>query len=341
MVKYAILALLLAVGCTPQKPPRAAVVMREGTTVRTSCPEERPSLEDPGLETKLENLLIERVCVYGGNADDLITLKVGDRITAANVRESAEKLRDSKRFEDFEIGAEPRGSGAVVYVSLRELPIVEGTGERLDPYGVIREKKRTVEELVAKGYGSATCEAVIEPTEPGHVRVTYKVERGPLWKFDQLVFQNASKLSQRELEAATRLSNGEPFDSDRVQIASMYILDAYYNSGMLTAKVDEPRRDVTDDGKVTLTWNVVEGDVYSVGTIKLGKSTPWMQKELLPLLRLKPRVVFNRSLIAADLQTMRDYGQNKRKKRLEITPAITLDAAKKTVDVLLDVDEKE
>ena len=121
----------------------------------------------------------------------------------------------------------------------------------------------------------------------------------------------------------------------------MYLLDAYYNHGMLTAKVDEPHRDVTEDGKVTLTWNVYEGDVYSVGAIKLGKSAPWMQRELLPLMRLKPRVVFNRSMIAADLQAMRDYGQRRRKKRLEITPSMALDGAKKTVDVVLDVEEKD
>jgi outer membrane protein assembly factor BamA len=110
----------------------------------------------------------------------------------------------------------------------------------------------------------------------------------------------------------------------------------YLDRGMLLAKLDEPELDVAEDGAVTVTFAVVEGDVYRLKTIRFENLANELVGELLPKMKSRPRQVFNRSRLMADIEilteTLKARGMD-----VEFSLRTDIDQVTKTVELVFDV----
>lgn len=350
--------LLLLAACGPAEHPHA-VMMREGTTVRTSCADDIPELYEGSVDvTKPYNTRIDRICYYGASndtrakVDGALGFTIGDKLTEAAVRPAMDKIMATKLVDNVSIGAEQRGDGVVVYVSVHELPRVDEVifdgekispppftaGSTVNPRALAAAATKIKDEYVAKGYGDAKADFTTEPTMPGHVRVRCAVVPGPQWKVKKTAFAGIAKVNDADLRHAIAIEDGSVYDQDVIDIAEMRMIDVYYNHGLINAKVSGPEREVAADGGVTLTWKVDEGDAYTVSAVRFGKISPKLQKQMAAVITTKPKSVFDRAKIVSDAQAATAVYARSGKKA-SIAPAIKVDDKKKTIDLTFDVVE--
>jgi outer membrane protein assembly factor BamA len=178
----------------------------------------------------------------------------------------------------------------------------------------------------------------IEETGPGRVRVRFVVNEGAPWKIVKLAFSGAKKVPEADLRKASSLQEGASFDAEKVERATLLLMELYFNRGMIMSRVAEPKRDVTSDGSVVLTWTIEESDVFRVGTVRFSKLGEKLQKELTAEMKTQPRAVFDRSKLVADLARIQAWFKA-RGQAVEAVPLTKLDAAKKTIDLELEIGE--
>ena len=131
---------------------------------------------------------------------------------------------------------------------------------------------------------------------------------------------------------------GASFDDEKVEKATLAVSGLYFDRGLLEVRIDEPKKDAASDGAVTITISITEGEVYKVGTVKLGKLGEKLDKELQAKMKTKPKQVFDRSVLLADVEKIKETFKAKNQK-VEVLPRTELDAKTHTVNLQLDVEE--
>ena len=363
LLHLALLALLLA-GCDEPKP---VAKPPPAPPAAPRCPDKAPPLDaDPQSAAALDGKIVERVCVIGtttpeGLADvtkALIT-KPGDKIDANKVRDDITALVKLQLLDDVSVFADPAGDKIILVYDVKERPriaevVFEGAtvlGQQGLAGKIPLEKKRPLDrsevralvnglrdEYQHRGYGAAKVDAVVEPAPNGMVRVKIVVVEGPQWKLAKLVFKNASKVKEADLKKASDLLEGQTFDDEKIEKAVLALSALYFDRGMLEVRIEEPKKDAASDGAVTITITINEGEVYKVGTVKIGKLGEKMDKELQAKMKTKPKQVFDRSVLLADVDRIKETFKAKNQK-VEVLPRTELDAKTHTVNLLLDVEE--
>jgi outer membrane protein insertion porin family len=334
----------------------------------SKCPDKPPPLDaDPRSAGAMEGKVVDRVCVLGASNDGqkavtkAVATKAGEKVNSDRIRDDIAALVKLNTLDDVSVFAAPSADKDKVLVvfAVKERPriaeVVFDGAKVLSEQGltgkVPLEKARPLDksevrqlvnmlrdEYAHRGYGGAKIDAAIEPVADGSVRVRFVVSEGPQWKLVKVVFKGAAKVKEADLKKSAELAEGAPFDDEKVEKAMMQLSALYFDKGMLEVRVEPPKKDTTTDGNVTVTFNITEGDVYRVGTIKFAKVEPKQEKELLSKMKTRPKQVFDRSQLLADITKMKDYfkGQNQ---NVEILPRTELDQKTKTVSLLLDVEE--
>ena len=185
------------------------------------------------------------------------------------------------------------------------------------------------------GYGEARVVITTVPTSQGHVNVRVDVVPGPKWHLAKLAFLGAKRLALPDLRAAAALEDGSVYTQDRVDAASLRLTDLFMDRGLMRAQMAE-KRDIAEDGGVTITWTITEGDVFIVREVKLEGLAAASAKELNPKLALKPKAPFSRALSFDDQTRIHDFF-SARGEDVLVTPAMKVDEAKKTVDLAYNV----
>jgi outer membrane protein assembly factor BamA len=354
-------------GCGDEPRPPAKPPVKPPTA--TACPDKAPPLDaDPRSAAALDGKVVERVCVIGatltpeGQAEvtKAIVTKPGDKIDANKVRDDITALVKLQLLDDVSVFAEPVGDKGVVLVyDVKERPriaevVFEGA-QVMNQAGLAGkiplEKKRPLDrsevralvnalrdEYSHRGYGGAKVDAVIEPAPNGTVRVRFVIVEGPQWKLTKVVFKGAQKIKEADLKKAADLLEGTAFDDEKVEKAALALSALYFDRGLLEVRIDDPKKDAATDGAVTLTFNITEGEVYKVGTIKIGKLGEKLDKELQAKMKTKPKAVFDRSVLLADVERIKETFKAKNQK-VEVLPRTELDSKTHTVNLLLDVEE--
>lgn len=356
-------ALLMACGDDPRPPPKPPAPKPQVA----ECPDRAPPLDaDPRSAAALDGKTVERVCVIGATAEGqpevtkAMVTKPGDKIDANKVREDITALVKLQLLDDISVFAVPTSEGKVVVVyDVKERPriaevIFEGAKIMSDAglTGKIPlEKRRPLDrsevralvnalrdEYQHRGYGAAKVDAVIEPAPNGMVKVRFVIVEGPQWKLVKLVFKGATKVKEADLKKAADLLEGAIFDDEKLEKASLALSALYFDRGLLEVRIDEPKKDAASDGSVTVTFGITEGEVYKVGNLKLGKLGEKVDKELQAKMKTKPKQVFDRSVLLADVERIKEFFKAKNQK-VDVLPRTELDAKTHTVNLTLDVEE--
>jgi outer membrane protein assembly factor BamA len=344
------------VGAGPVKAPAKAT---------NECPSEPPSSKpSPHEGDALETRVIARPCVYGVDANDRVSIekqlrsRAGKRLDMASVADDVRDLMKTERFDHVEVSAIPSGHEVLVAFNLKERPrigevvfqgasILEKDGlpsqadvqkERYLSMGLVYDAMRLVrDEYHRRGYKRMSIDVSTELLSPKRARVKFVVVEGPQSKIGPISFAGNSKVSNAEVRKASHIDVGEPLDEEKINRAVVAIQELYLDRGMIQVQVEPVLGQPAPDGATSLTWNIVEGDVFRIGASKVGNLGA---KSPSPKLKTKMGAPFSRTAIDDDVKTV-IHAFAVRGQKVMVVPRRDIDLQKRTVDVAFDVTPAE
>lgn len=329
------------------------------------CPTRPPTADaTPGKLDGVAGKRIAKMCLFGLDGDartqaqKALRSHESDPLDIERVREDIGALLKTGVVDDVAISAMPSGEEVVLVYVLKERPRIAEVGfegahvfEKEGLTGKIAmEKLRPLvmaevhdllaamrEEYGRRGYRSAKVDAKVEPAGPSLVKLKFVVVEGPQWKIGKVTFKGAKAVPEKDLKKAAALEEGTPFDDEKIERATLMVSALYFDRGMINAHVDRAAGEPDKEGNTTLAFTVEEGEVFRIGNIKLGKLASADEKALLGKLKSKPKQVFSRSTLVEDVKTLTDTFAA-RGQKVDVLPRTDVDAKKKTLDVILDVE---
>jgi outer membrane protein insertion porin family len=238
-----------------------------------------------------------------------------------------------------------------------------------DPTKVKKAEVVLKELLSEHGRQFATIRTEIRPIPPNAIGVTFAIKEGPKVKVGHIRFRGNKHVNDRILRAAMKnlkpigvphsifLENifAKTYDATKLEEDTERVRAEYQNRGYFKVLVDDPKTEIHDTGRsgfhipwiqpglgkdVDITMPIEEGDRYRLGTITFKNNKAITNiAALRTLFPMKDGDIFSREKISKGLENIRKaYGEAG---YINFTPVpdTKFDDEKKTVDVIIDVDE--
>jgi outer membrane protein assembly factor BamA len=172
------------------------------------------------------------------------------------------------------------------------------------------------------------------------VRVRMKVDEGPLSRLVKIDFRGNKAVSEADLRKVAALAVGQPFVQDVVDRAVLEVSALMFDRGLVEMRVSAEVGAKEPSGARPVTFVVEEGAVHTLGAIHVTNLGAPLERELLDkVVRARPRQVFSRSAVVADLERVKAFFA-KRGQSVEIVPLSEVDPLKKTVALTLQIDAR-
>lgn len=302
-----------------------------------------------------------------------LTLKEGDPYTADMIRTQMRLIYDMGFFEDVRIETEPGAQGVKVAFVVQEKPFIteivfDGnehlTEEKLREKVTIRSQsfldQQQVKESAEKirlayqedGYYNVQVIPIVLSLEEDRKRLTLFIKEGDRAKIKTVVFEGRTAVQKKELlkVMATRewvfllsyftdaglLKREElPNDIERIK-------EVYMNKGYLDVQVGLPALELSEDKKwFTVRFPIVEGRVYTFGSLEFRGNTVFEEEELRKGSRIVPGEIFQRAKLREETARLEElYGQ-KGYAFVEASPSVTPDRETRTAAIRIHIKEGE
>src|SRR5271167_1228248 len=234
----------------------------------------------------------------------------------------------------------------------------------------IKKAEVVLKELLSEhGRQFATIRTEKRDIPPNAVAVTFVVKEGPKVKVGQIRFKGNKHINDRTLRAAMKnlkpigiphsifLENlfSKTYDATKLEEDTERVRAEFQNRGYFKVLVDEPKTEIHDTGhtgfhipwiqpgqgkSVDITMPIEEGERYHLGTITF-KNNKAIQSTaaLRSLFPMKDGEIFSREKVAKGLENLRKAYGTDGYINFTSVPDTKFDDVKKTVDLIIDVDE--
>jgi len=184
----------------------------------------------------------------------------------------------------------------------------------------VKEDSEKIREFYQKaGYNQAKVEYRIERDRAnGTGKVFFTVSEGAKVRIRRVDFEGNTSFTDRKLRKVieTRkwnlfswLTDTGKFRDDRFETDFEKLRDHYREEGFLDVEIDQAkaRFDYPKPGRLVLTFSIVEGRRYKLGTISITGNTLYPTDKLLAALRMKTGDTFSPGKVEKDQKTLEDY----------------------------------
>lgn len=256
-----------------------------------------------------------------------LPIRIGDKIDKQEISDSIRSLFSSKNFSDIKAVYD---NGSLLYV-VQERPTIAkisfsgnksiedkqlqksldssgmNTGEALDQTR-LNEIERSLEDFYySVGKYSASVKAVVTPLPRNRVDISFIFTEGRSAKIKQINFIGNSVFSDSDLKDRMKLSADSSwfniFNDDKYKKQVLggdleRIKSFYLNNGYLKFKIASTNVSLTPDKKgVYLTFNLSEGNAYTVKSIKLNGTLAGHETEFNELVKFDENELYDGSKI--------------------------------------------
>ena len=266
--------------------------------------------------------------------------RVGRPYSAQVTEEDVRNLYATGNVSNVRIFGEPAGDGVKVIVvvatkstvsevaitgaerikvsKLRE-EITTKPGEALSEASLEGDRQKMIELYRNKGFSDVDVRYRTESNErQGTSRVVFEVTEGAKTKIDDVLFQGNTALSRRDLLKVVKTkpkgllnvfsSTAGKLNSDQIEEDRNAIRDLYNSRGYIDVDV-QPALIARTGDKVDVTFPIVEGQQYKVGTVTFTGAQVFPLDELTRVTKLKAGSVYSPQGMAADRKAVSDlYG---------------------------------
>ncbi len=234
----------------------------------------------------------------------------------------------------------------------------------------IKKAEVVLKDLLAEhGRQFATVRTEIRPIPPAAVGISFVVKEGPKVKVGKIQFRGNVHIKSRTLRAAMKnlkpigiphsifLENlfSKTYDATKLEEDTERVRAEFQNRGYFKVLVEDPKADIHDTGhtglhvpliqagagkSVDITMPIQEGARYKLGTITFKNNKAIRNTGALrTLFPIKDGDIFSREKVAKGLENLRKAYGEAGYINFTSVPDTKFDDEKKTVDLLIDVDE--
>ena len=234
----------------------------------------------------------------------------------------------------------------------------------------IKKAEVVLKDLLAEhGRQFATIRTEIRPIPPAAVGISFVVKEGPKVKVGKIQFRGNTHIKARTLRAAMKnlkpigvphsifLENlfAKTYDATKLDEDTERVRAEFQNRGYFKVLVEDPKTDIHDTGhtglhiplvqagagkSVDILMPIQEGARYKLGTITFKNNKAIRNTNALrSLFPIKDGDIFSREKIAKGLENLRKAYGEAGYINFTSVPDTKFDDEKKTVDLLIDVDE--
>lgn len=272
-----------------------------------------------------------------GTLLNTLPVNIGDSLDRRRIREALRAVHASGFFNDVELRRE---AGDVLLVVVQERPTirsfkVEGNKEiktddlvksmrsvdlaqgKIFSRSTLEEVHRYLtEQYYARGRYDVRVDLAVEPVPGNLVDVRVDIDEGKRARIRQINvvgnqrFSDAELLEGLELQSTNLLSfyrgddkySKQALEGDLEKLRSHYMDRGYANFEITSTQVAL----APDRKDLFVTVNVVEGETWQIGEVKLAGRFVVPEPELRQYLLIRPGATFSQQLIAASEQALRD-----------------------------------
>jgi len=234
----------------------------------------------------------------------------------------------------------------------------------------VKKAEVVIKQLLAEhGRQFATIRTEVRQIPPAAVGLTFVVKEGPKVKVGRIRFEGNKHVKTRILRAAMKnlrpigvphsifLENlfAKTYDAAKLEEDTERVRDEYQNLGYFKVIVNDPKTQMRDTGTsgfhipfighkpgkaVDITMPVEEGDQYRLGSITFKNNKAIRNVAALRAqFPIKDGDIFSREKIAKGLENLRKAYGSQGYINFSPVPDTTTDEDKKTVSLIIDVDE--
>lgn len=362
-----IVVLVTACGAAPAKPTDPNVVTVAKTSTTSNVPPPAKLCEGkhtPDIDADAaEGLRILDVCITGGSVETMaeirrvLTLRADKKLTAQSLQSDLEAAYKTGRIDQIEATAQTSGGGVLLMLALKERPRIAEVkleasgatatadvaaalakpGDHLDMPKLFATEAKIRESFVDDGWDDAQVAHDVRMDGDGRAHVTIKVTPGVRQKVGKVTFDGTRPDLVAPLRKAIELPDGASFGPGQLERAALLANAFYYDRGFMTVRIDTPKKVRGADGVTAITFKIVEGPIFRIGTVKAKGVDAATEKDVLSKFTSKPGEVFSREKVVRDLGAIRKLLEERGKPNATCDPETALDPKKGTVDLVLAI----
>jgi outer membrane protein insertion porin family len=209
--------------------------------------------------------------------------------------------------------AVPRGQ-LLDAVSIKVNDIVNQAKLRMDEAAVVAK-------YLEKGFPDVRVSSSVQPGRNETVQITFHITEGEKVTIEEILFEGISVFSPRTLRGQISLkARGGPFNDGAFQEAKLTadraaIVQYYRDRGYIEAEVADVfrsyQRDDKGNNRLTLTFSIREGRIYSFGGVSFEGNEIFTTEQLEALVQSRIGETVNARRVEADIQRIMGlYGEN-------------------------------
>jgi outer membrane protein insertion porin family len=312
------------------------------------------------------NQRIEREAILA-----VVKTRKGERLDYGQLDKDLREIYRMGYFTDVSIETQEGSRGTIVSFNVKEKPSIgkisfEGnkkvdTDDLKNEVGVKlytildqNEIKQSVNRLKEfyrkKGYYNAEIKERTEPLPNNQVGVTYVIDEGQKIYITKIEFIGNKAFSNSELKKIMEtseqgflswLTDSGVLDSKKLEFDVFKLTSFYHNHGYIKAVVGEPKVSLNPDKGLTVTFEVKEGEQYSVGQIGVGGDLIMPADALLKKVSIGKEKVFNREVVRKDILALKDVYADEGYAYAEVTPRTKENDQVHSVDITYDISRGE
>ena len=319
---------------------------------------------------KLEK--VAKVVVIGTQRVDpdsvkrVIGTQPGDTYLAKNLPKDIEAVHEMGYFDDVRAETESTEEGKIITFMVKEKSTVrqvvlegnrifedEKITENLDvkPGFIlnifdIQDDADEIERMYKeKNYHNVKVDYSIRQLKNNQADLVFIVEEGPKLFVQKIAFVGNRDYSSRKLQSLMKTSEKGAFswittsgdlDTERLAEDRTSIASHYQNTGYVSASVEEPEVEFSDDG-IRITMRINEGPRYRVGKVDITGDLLDARDELMELVQVSEAEYYNEEAMRNDVIALTDLYADKGYAYAEIFPVTDKSDDKGTVDVTYTV----
>jgi outer membrane protein insertion porin family len=312
------------------------------------------------------NQRIEREAILA-----VIKTRKGERIDYGQLDKDLREIYRMGYFTDVSIETEEGSSGTIVSFNVKERPSIgkvsfEGNKKveaddlknevGIKLYTIIdqNEIKQSINRLKEfyrkKGYYNAEIKERTEPLPNNQVGVTYVIDEDQKIFITKIEFIGNKAFDGKQLKGIMEtsehgflswLTDSGVLDSKKLEFDVFKLTSFYHNHGYIKAVVGQPKVSVNADKGLTVTFEVKEGDQYSVAQVGVSGDLIMPADELLKKVSIGKEKVFNREVVRKDILALKDAYADEGYAYAEVTPRTKENDLAHSVEITYDVSRGE
>lgn len=300
-----------------------------------------------------------------------LTQKVGAPFDAAKTADDLRALWVLKYFNDVQLLVQRTPEGIAYVVRVEEKPAVRavtlsGNDELskddlkdtidikansiLDLTAVKRNVKKVSDKYVEKGFFLAEVTSEIRPVEgTSEVDVVIVVKENAKVQVREINLLGIEKVPVGELKAVMATKEGNylsfitsegTYREELFQRDLQVIQAAYYDRGFINVRVDKPVVSLSPDKRnISITLRVEEGEPFNIGKLDFSGDLIVTKDDLRGRMSSKESEIFNRSLLARDIQAITDVYYDDGYAYANPVPVTAVNAESRTIDLTFDINK--